>query len=365
MSLLRFGFTAKKRAAASAATAHHHNLVPGSCKRTKRAGDVVSLHDERLEINGKDQRKRIPLRFASFNANSLVLRCKNDADALRAFVKTNQPDVFCVQEVRMAATSAEKRGAPARKTKAQKADWAIVSSVLQSSPFNDYKVYWSLADTKYSGVCAFVRRDVDIRRIRFSFPGEADGHDPEGRVMVLEFPNVTVFNTYAPNNGNREERFARRRAWDARLDAAVSAARGANLMWLGDLNACKSDGEMSHPQFFKDGVYRTNVGKRWGRPKHAGDAGQPACTPNEMRRFNEIIQRGGLVDPHAASPEFTWRGTPHCPVYGGKGMRIDYTLVSETIASQIASATIYGTGRSRTGFLGSDHCPIGIVLKSE
>lgn len=35
-------------------------------------------------------------------------------------------------------------------------------------------------------------------------------HHPEGRVIVVKYPSVTVVALYVPNNGNKEESFERR-----------------------------------------------------------------------------------------------------------------------------------------------------------
>ena len=46
-------------------------------------------------------------------------------------------------------------------------------------------------------------------------------------------------------------------------------------------------------------------------------------------------------------------------------MRIDYTLVSASLASRIVRAEILGSGYERDGFLGSDHCPVLLELGGE
>lgn len=51
----------------------------------------------------------------------------------------------------------------------------------------------------------------------------------------------------------------------------------------------------------------------------------------------------------------------------GKGMRIDYSLVSSSLlegdsAMRIRRAEVLGRGIEREGFLGSDHCPILLEL---
>merc|ERR1712107_442728 len=99
-------------------------------------------------------------------------------------------------------------------------------------------------------------------------------------------------------------------------------------------------------------------------------SGQPGFTPAERRRFQGILENGRMVDayrrmhpaieqPPAEGPYFTWRGTAK---YFGKGMRIDYGLVARELLPRVEEASIFGSGSGLIGFLGSDHCPIGLKL---
>ena len=42
-------------------------------------------------------------------------------------------------------------------------------------------------------------------------------HDPEGRVILLELPDLFILHCYVPNNGANEASFERRRIWDGRV----------------------------------------------------------------------------------------------------------------------------------------------------
>lgn len=52
-----------------------------------------------------------------------------------------------------------------------------------------------------------------------------------------------------------------------------------------------------------------------------------------------------------------------CAQYYGKGMRIDFTLVSAKLVHRIKASEILGHGKNRHGFCGSDHCPIWLDLE--
>ena len=101
---------------------------------------------------------------------------------------------------------------------------------------------------------------------------------------------------------------------------------------------------------------------------------------NFSDRFDEIFKAGDFIDTYRkfvpyGSPkidtntEYTWRGNrpvnvPYSPFYG-KGMRIDYFLVQAALEKNVKSSKILGFGIDRAGFLGSDHCPIELVLHFE
>jgi exonuclease III len=107
------------------------------------------------------------------------------------------------------------------------------------------------------------------------------------------------------------------------------------------------------------------------------DGVQPGFTINEQNRFKNLLQIGNLVNVYRLihptpnwSIDATWRGAPGVDIpntgrYYGKGMRIDYILVSqELLASHRVMKAKYGKGGvMRDGFLGSDHCPLLVTIE--
>jgi len=66
----------------------------------------------------------------------------------------------------------------------------------------------------------------------------ASKHEPDGRVILVEFETLRLLNTYVPNNGWKEEpnSFQRRRKWDKRILEFVTQNSDKPLIWCGDLN---------------------------------------------------------------------------------------------------------------------------------
>lgn len=74
--------------------------------------------------------------------------------------------------------------------------------------------------------------------LQSSFPSfSACRHETDGRVIIVEFESFLLLNTYAPNNGWKEEEnsFQRRRKWDKRMFEFVRQV-DKPLIWCGDLN---------------------------------------------------------------------------------------------------------------------------------
>lgn len=165
-----------------------------------------------------------------------------------------KPCVFFLSEVRLGAASNSSGGKPGPlcewyrgimndKDKKSREDAASVNSLLFSRELAPYKSYFSLADTKYAGTAMFLRQDTVSQPLSIRYNLEdraitkANVHDPDGRVIVVEFSTFTILHTYSPNNGWGNDHFDRRIAWDEKVQAfmARKKADGDNVIWVGDL----------------------------------------------------------------------------------------------------------------------------------
>jgi exodeoxyribonuclease III len=195
-------------------------------------------------------------------------------------------------------------------------------------------------------------------------------HAKDGRVIVIEFDDFELVATYGANNGWTQDSFARRREWDDLLLRYFTRKKeqGAPVIWCGDLNVAHEDKDVSHPAWFA-----TRVGEGVPRPADEEDVGQPGFTPAERARFTWILKAGEMIDayrmlhPEASDRDYTWRGTAPTNMatarYYGKGMRIDYVIVSSQLKDRVEAVEICGYGRDREGFMGSDHCPVLLRLR--
>ncbi|XP_066330507.1 DNA-(apurinic or apyrimidinic site) endonuclease-like [Miscanthus floridulus] len=317
--------------------------------------------------DGEGRPAEEPRKFLTWNANSLLLRMKSDWPAFSQLVARLDPDVICVQEVRMPAAGS--KGAPKNPselkddTSSSRDEKQVVLRALSTSPFKDYRVWWSLSDSKYAGTAMFIKKKFEPKKVSFNLDRTSSKHENDGRVIIAEFESFLLLNTYAPNNGWKEEEnsFQRRRKWDRRMLEFVQHV-DKPLIWCGDLNASHEEIDVSHPDFFSSAKLNGYT------PPNQEDCGQPGFTPAERRRFGNILFQGKLVDAYRHLHKekdidggFSWSGHP-IGKYRGKRMRIDYFLVSEQLKDRIISCEMHGRGIELDGFYGSDHCPVTLEL---
>ncbi|CAI0548247.1 unnamed protein product [Linum tenue] len=309
-----------------------------------------------------------PLKFVTWNANSFLLRVKNNWPEFCIFVSRIDPDVIAVQEVRMPAAGS--KGTPKNPgelkddTSSSREEKKILMRALSSPPFGSYRVWWSLSDSKYAGTALLVKKCCQPVKVSFSLDRTGTKHEPDGRVILAEFETFRLLNTYSPNNGWKEEEnsFQRRRKWDKRMQEFVLKSSDKPLIWCGDLNVSHEDIDVSHPEFFSAAKLNGYI------PPNKEDCGQPGFTLNERKRFGAIMREGKLIDAYRFLHKekdmeggFSWSGNP-IGKYRGKRMRIDYFLVSEKLKDQIVSCEHWGRGIEQEGFYGSDHCPVSLEL---
>lgn len=316
----------------------------------------------------KSAKTKVPLKFITWNANSFLLRVKNNWPEFTSFVTTIDPDIIAIQEVRMPAAGT--KGKPKRPgelkddTNPSRDEKQILMRAISSPPFGNYHVWWSLADSKYAGTALFVKKCLEPKKVYFSLDRTVSKHEPDGRVILAEFEAFQFLTTYSPNNGWKEEEnsFQRRRKWDKRILEFVMQSSDKPLIWCGDLNVSHEEIDVSHPDFFSSAKQNGYI------PPNKEDCGQPGFTLAERKRFNTTLKEGELIDAYRLLHKekdmdhgFSWSGNP-VGRYRGKRMRIDYFLVSEKLKDRIISCEIHGHGIELEGFYGSDHCPVSLEL---
>ncbi|KAD4889053.1 hypothetical protein R6Q59_034057 [Mikania micrantha] len=330
---------------------------------TKTATATLIEEDE----DNKTQKKQ-PTKFLTWNANSFLLRVKNNWPEFTKFIDAIDPDVIAIQEVRMPAAGA--KGAPKNPSElkddnnSSREEKLIITRALSVPTFRKYNVWWSLSDSKYAGTALFVKKCFPPKKVSFNLDSSVSKHEADGRVIIAEFESFRIMNTYVPNNGWKDEEtaFQRRRKWDKRMKEFILKSTDKPLIWCGDLNVSHEEIDVSHPDFFQSAKLNGYI------PPNKEDCGQPGFTLSERKRFGSILKEGKLIDAYRFLHKekdmergFSWSGHP-IGKYRGKRMRIDYLLVSEKLMDKIVKCEMHGQGIELEGFYGSDHCPVSLEL---
>ena len=253
------------------------------------------------------------MKLISWNVNGLraVLK-KNFTD----FVLAENPDILCLQETK-----------------------ARPEQVELPLDLGHYKTYWNSAEKAgYSGVAIFTKHaPLDIRYGM----GLAE-HDSEGRIITLEFPDFFLATVYTPNSQNELRRLPYRQGWDRAFLKYMQALEkeGKPVIFCGDLNVAHREIDLARPK---------------QNTKNAG------FSPEERAGFDEIVGAGFIDTFRHFYPDLTeaysWWSYRASARAKNIGWRLDYWCASTALRERFASARILHET------LGSDHCPVELILK--
>jgi exodeoxyribonuclease III len=251
------------------------------------------------------------LRIISFNANGLRAAGRK---GFFNWLSRQKADVLCVQEL---------------KAKPEQLD----EPLYQPRGFHRY--LFSADKPGYSGVGLYCRRDPN--RVICGY-GNAE-FDAEGRYIEAQFDHVDVASVYFPSGSSGEARqeakFRFLESFEAYLQAKLAV--GKPYIFCGDVNIAHKIIDIRN--------WRSNQ-------KNSG------FTPEERAWMDRLVEEIGYVDAFRAinqePDEYTWWSQRGRARENNVGWRIDYHLVSPTIADSIQQASIY----RRKNF--SDHAPLTI-----
>ena len=251
----------------------------------------------------------------SWNVNGLrAIMKKGFLDTIHKL----SPDALCLQE-----------------TKAQDQE---VFSELEGLP--DYQAFCNSAEQKgYSGVASLYRHgqvpaevvpDMGIKQ-----------HDKEGRILCSDHKDFYLINVYVPNSGQKLDRLDYRKKWDADfLNYLQDLEKRKPLVICGDFNVAHRPIDLKND--------KSNYNKT---------AGYTQVEIDGMDNFLEA----GFVDAfrhlHPNEVAYTYWSYRFQARAKNIGWRIDYFLVSKSLAEKIREVNILSE------IMGSDHCPVGLRLE--
>ncbi len=250
------------------------------------------------------------MKLISWNVNGLRA-CVNKG--FKDFLAVADADIFCVQETKMQREQAE-------------------------FVFDGYEEYWNSAEKKgYSGTAVFSRK----KPLSVAYGLGIEEHDREGRVITAEYKDFYLINVYTPNAQRELTRLSYRMVWEDEFRKyAAGLDRKKPVIICGDLNVAHNEIDLKN--------YKTNV----------GNAG---FTYEERGKMTELLKAGFVDSFRYLYPDregaYSWWSYMFKAREKNAGWRIDYFIVSEKLAGRIEDAVIYPE------VMGSDHCPVGLILK--
>ncbi|MGQ0601359.1 MAG: exodeoxyribonuclease III, partial [Anaerolineales bacterium] len=203
-----------------------------------------------------------------------------------------------------------------------------------------YHCEWCSAEKKgYSGVATYSRHPASaicrgLSEARF---------DTEGRVLIHEYPAFVLLNIYFPNGGRGPEWVAHKLAFYRRfLDVARDYMNaGRPIIVAGDFNTAYAEIDLARPK---------------------ANARTSGFMPVERAGLGEFFE-AGLIDTfrylHPTTVKYTWWDMVSRARERNVGWRLDYFMVSTDLKDRIVSAEIHDE------VLGSDHCPVSLVVEVE
>jgi exodeoxyribonuclease-3 len=229
------------------------------------------------------------------------------------------PDVLCLQEI---------KAMPEQLTKTQLA------------VFDDFNAVWNPAKRRgYSGVATFSR--VEPLETRIGMGNEV--FDIEGRVIQSRYENFILFNIYFPNGQRDQERLDYKLGFYAHLLDICDQlhADGEKIIITGDFNTAHNEIDLKNPK------------------ENQNTSG---FMPVERAWIDKYLEHGFVDAYRVLYPdrvEYTWWTYRFRARERGIGWRLDYYLVSEGLMPQIDDVRIHGE------VMGSDHCPVSMILRDD
>lgn len=200
-----------------------------------------------------------------------------------------------------------------------------------------YHQYWNYAEKKgYSGVAVFTKKEP----ISVTYGIEGEQHNKEGRVITLEFEDFYYVTCYTPNSQQGLARLEYRMEWEDAFRAhLLKLKEKKSVILCGDLNVAHTEIDLKNP--------KTNT-------KNAG------FTIEERTKMTELLNAGFVDTFRHLYPNkenaYTWWSYMFHAREKNVGWRIDYFIVSKSIANKIKDSSIHPE------VYGSDHCPIELDI---
>lgn len=273
------------------------------------------------------------MRLISFNVNSVRSLCTKqkdgsktgtlDSNCIKTLIAEQNPDVLCFQEI-----------------KTQNDD----DVACFASEFPNIYVNSATRKKGYSGTALLSKVEPDWVTYNFDafeedILGEYEKYDfiREGRLITAKFETTIIITSYTVNSKEKLARLDERLIYETLLRKYVKLLEShyrVPVILCGDLNVAHKPIDLHNPS---------------GKSKTAG------YSLEERNAFQQMLDEGftdSFRNLHPDIIKYTYWSNFFNSREKGLGWRIDYFLVSNSVADKIKEADCL------TNFKGSDHCPV-------
>lgn len=250
-----------------------------------------------------------------------------NVNGLRAVAKKGQfeailakdPDILCIQETKSLPDQ-------------------LPDEVRNPEGYHSY-FHFPTVKKGYSGVGIYskeeplrVENDLGIKDM-----------DQEGRLILAEYEDFVLINCYFPNGGGAPERLEYKLAFYEHFLSFIEKLKKDNpyIIFCGDVNVAHTEIDIA-------------------RPKE--NAAHVGFLPIERAWMDKLISKG-WIDVfrhfnHDLKDAYTYWDQKSFARARNVGWRIDYFFTTPEMLECVRSVKIH------SDFLGSDHCPVELVLKT-
>jgi exodeoxyribonuclease-3 len=251
------------------------------------------------------------MKIVSWNVNGIRAIWKK---GFSEWIKETDPDILCLQETKIQSEQLTE-------------EMRCISS---------YRSWFSFAEKKgYSGVAVYSK----VEPISVSYGFSADCPEPEGRIISLQFQDFTLWNIYFPNGKMSELRLQYKlNFYDHLIRSFQETLPMKPSIIIGDFNTAHYPIDLARPK---------------ENEKISG------FLPEERKKLDHLLELGFVDMYRSLYPDlvaYTWFSNFAGARERNIGWRIDYQYVSVSLKNQVKDSRI------QTQTMGSDHCPIELVL---
>lgn len=261
------------------------------------------------------------MRIISWNVNGLRANIKKGGFD---WLLNENPDIFCIQETKAHPDQLEE-------------------SVRSSPGYNSYFDH-SKGRKGYSGVAIYSK----VKPTKVEYGLGIEKYDQEGRFLGLFFdgvikdiPKFALFNIYFPNGGGSPDRLKfKLEYYDEFLKYINRYNKNSyKIIFCGDVNTAHTEIDLARPKENKDNTGFLPIERSW---------------------IDKVIDNGYIdmfrhLHPNETG-KYTYWDMKTFARERNVGWRLDYFFVDKELAQIVTKSRILDQ------ILGSDHCPIDILI---